>query len=78
MHNSFQSNDPLKAPSIFWPWVPGTAHDAGLRWTEGADVFGFRAIIEAFQMVGGGGLQALDVFDVSDLRWFRLKLSAEL
>jgi hypothetical protein len=71
---SYQANDPLKSPGIMWPWNAGTAHDVGLQWTEGADVFGFRAIIEAFQNTGAGGLQSLDSFDVSDIQWFRLKL----
>jgi hypothetical protein len=75
---SYQANDPLKAPGILWPWNAGTPNDAGLQWTEGADVFGFRAIIEAFQNTGAGGLQALGSFDVSDIQWFRLKLSARL
>jgi len=78
VHHSYQSDDPLKAPSIVWPWNAGTPHDAGLQWAEGADVFGFRAIIEAFQNTGERGLQALGSFDVSDIQWFRLKLSAQV
>jgi hypothetical protein len=77
-HFSYQANDPLRAPSILWQHNVGTPHDAGLRWTEGADVFAFRAIVEAFRDTGPGGLRSLASFDVSSRRWFRLALAAEL
>lgn len=58
-------------PNFFWWLGSPTPHDWGLQWT-GGDVFGFRAAIEVFQWQGASGLAAVDAFDVSSVRWFRL------
>lgn len=73
----FQSDNPLKVPSVLWWLDIGTAQDAGLQWVAG-DIFGFRGIVEAYQNAGPQGLQTLRFFDVSDITWFRLMNLATL
>ena len=48
----------------------------GLSWVGAGiqGIFGFRGIIKAYSQPGGGaGLQSVDAFDVSPIRWFRAK-----
>jgi hypothetical protein len=55
-----------------WVDLP-TAHDLGLNWI-GSDLFGFRGAVEILSgQPGGAGLQATDIFDVSDVHWFRVE-----
>lgn len=73
VHHTAQANyNPGLGQHVFW-WVGSpTPHDWGLQWTQ-ADIFGFRAAIEVSALQGEQGLVAVDAFDVSDIRWFRLE-----
>jgi hypothetical protein len=60
-------------------WGPpsdyGTAQRWGLSWVQNS-IFGFRGIIKASYIPTqppGSGWHAVDAFDVSGFRWFRLK-----
>ncbi len=58
-------------------WGPPSAYTTaekwGLNWTANS-IFGFRGIIKAQYIPSpGSGWEAVDAFDVSDMRWFRLK-----
>jgi hypothetical protein len=37
------------------------------------DIFGFRGIIEAYSQNPPNGIKALEAFDVSKIRWFRIE-----
>ena len=41
---------------------------AGMQWTTGADIFGFRGAVAALDSSGN----PVDAIAVSDIRWFRL------
>lgn len=71
----YESQSPLRAPFIEWPWNAGTAHDLKLTWLSD-DLYGFRAFIEATYTENGD--VNVDSFDVSPVRWFRLKPYFEL
>ena len=46
----------------------------GLEWWKvGSGIFGFRGMIKAYSWQGEDGLITIDAFDVSNIRWFRLK-----
>ncbi|MGB2696303.1 MAG: hypothetical protein WBD28_00420 [Candidatus Zixiibacteriota bacterium] len=46
----------------------------GLEWWKtGSGVFGFRGIIKAYSSQKEKGMITVDAFDVSGIRWFRLK-----
>ena len=70
-----ESRSPLRAPFIEWPWNAGTAHDLKLTWLTD-DLYGFRAFIEATYVQDGD--VNVDSFDVSPIKWFRLKPYFEL
>jgi len=50
-------------------------HPASHGWNE---VFGFRGIIKAYSWEGENGQIDLDAFDVSEIRWFRVRRIARL
>jgi len=54
-----------------------TPHDWGLQRSQ-RNIFGFRAAIEVSAFQGEQGLVAVDAFDVSEIRWFRLEDVFEL
>ena len=75
---------PLAWGQYFWismgnNWGPSPAdyttpdkwgiHPALHGWNE---VFGFRGIIKAYSWQDDKGLQTIDAFDVSEMRWFRV------
>ncbi len=78
VHQSIWANyNPSLGPNLFWWLGSPTPHDWGLQW-QSADIFGFRAAVEVFAQEGEAGMVAVDAFDVSDIRWFRLKDIFEL
>ncbi len=74
VHHAVQANyDPGWGQYLYW-WIGSpTPHDWGVQWTQGGDNFGFRAAIEVSSFQVEQGLVAVDAFDVSDIRWFRLQ-----
>lgn len=76
-HVAQANYNPGIGPNVFWWMGSPTPHDWGLQWTQG-DIFGFRAAIEVSSFQGAQGLVAVDAFDVSDIRWFRLEDVFEL
>ena len=50
-------------------------HPAAHSWNY---VFGFRGIIKAYSWQGESGLIDVDVFDVSEIRWFRVGNTSRL
>lgn len=45
------------------------SNTAGMQWTSGADIFGFRGAVAALESNG----QYIDAIAVSDVRWFRVE-----
>jgi hypothetical protein len=50
------------------------SNTAGMQWTTGADIFGFRGAVAALESNG----TYVDAIAVSDVRWFRLEDAATL
>ena len=54
----------------YYTWVDlGSAHDIGLNWTE-SQLFGFRCAAELYTHADK---KAIEPFDVSGIKWFRLE-----